>query len=119
MAEEKVGLGSVKRFGSRYGRKPKIKFSQIETEQRKHHKCPYCSKMAVKRLALGIWQCKKCNSKFAGKAYSVERTFTSKESDKGVREIEIFQKREENLDMESPEAEAQEEQAVEAEEEAR
>ena len=45
--EEK--LGSVKRFGARYGRKPKLKFSKIETEQRKLHKCPYCHKQ-VKSL---------------------------------------------------------------------
>ena len=75
--EEK--LGSVKRFGPRYGRKPKIKFSKIEAEQRKLHKCPYCSKIAVKRVAVGIWQCRKCNVKFAGKAYSLTKKITLKE----------------------------------------
>jgi len=69
--EEK--LGSVKRFGVRYGRKLKLKFSKIETEQRKLHKCPYCSKISVKRVAVGIWRCKKCDAKFTGKAYSVAR----------------------------------------------
>ena len=64
-------LGSVKRFGARYGRKLKVKFSKIETEQRKLHKCPYCSKTAVKRIAVGIWNCRKCNAKFTGKAYSI------------------------------------------------
>lgn len=77
-AEEK--LGSVKRFGARYGRKPKLKFSKIEAEQRKLHKCPYCSKTAVKRIAVGIWNCKKCNAKFAGKAYSVSKKIILKES---------------------------------------
>ncbi|MBI3027100.1 50S ribosomal protein L37ae [Candidatus Woesearchaeota archaeon] len=72
-------LGSVKRFGARYGRKLKLKFSKIEAEQRKLHKCPYCSKMAVKRLAVGIWQCRKCNSKFTGKAYSVSKKILVKE----------------------------------------
>jgi len=76
-SEEK--LGSVKRFGARYGRKTKLKFSKVETEQRKLHKCPYCSKVAVKRVALGIWQCRKCDAKFAGKAYSVTRKIVTKE----------------------------------------
>ncbi len=76
--EEK--LGSVKRFGARYGRKPKLKFSKIETEQRKLHKCPYCSKVAVKRVAAGIWQCRKCDAKFTGKAYSVTRKIITKEA---------------------------------------
>ncbi|MBI2653487.1 50S ribosomal protein L37ae [Candidatus Woesearchaeota archaeon] len=78
--EEKVA-GSVKRFGARYGRKPKLKFSKIETEQRKLHKCPYCNKMAVKRVAVGIWRCRKCNAKFTGKAYSVTRKILAKETE--------------------------------------
>ena len=72
-------LGSAKRFGARYGRKTKLKFSKVETEQRKLHKCPYCSKVAVKRVALGIWHCRKCNAKFTGKAYSVSKKIITKE----------------------------------------
>ena len=78
-SEQNLGLGSVKRFGARYGRKPKIRFSKIETEQRKLHKCPYCSKIAVKRVAVGIWKCKKCDAKFTGKAYSVLKKIITKE----------------------------------------
>ncbi|MEK6827838.1 MAG: 50S ribosomal protein L37ae [Nanoarchaeota archaeon] len=77
--EEKSGLGSVKRFGARYGRKLKVKFSKIEIEQRKLHKCPYCNKTAVKRMAVGIWNCKKCNAKFTGKAYSISKKIIIKE----------------------------------------
>jgi len=78
-SEEKTGLGSVKRFGARYGRKLKLKFSKIETEQRKLHKCPYCSKTAAKRVAVGIWKCRKCKAKFTGKAYSVSKKITAKD----------------------------------------
>jgi len=60
----------TKRFGARYGRKTKKKFAQVEKQQRAKHKCPYCNKIGVKRLAAGIWNCAKCNSKFAGKAYT-------------------------------------------------
>jgi len=60
----------TKRFGARYGRKPKVKFAQIENLQRASHKCPACQKAAVKRVAMGIWQCQKCHIKFAGKAYN-------------------------------------------------
>ena len=61
------------RFGARYGAKPKHKFAKIEKEQRKKHKCPYCNYVKVKRVAVGIWLCRKCNSKFTGKAYSVSK----------------------------------------------
>lgn len=70
MALEKK-YGSVKRFGARYGASLKEKFAKIEKEQRKKHDCPYCRKPQVKRVALGIWQCKKCGSKFSGKAYTI------------------------------------------------
>jgi len=75
----KNNLGSVKRFGARYGRKLKIKFSKIEYEQRKLHKCPYCNAISVKRLAMGIWFCRKCESKFTGKAYTVSKKIVVKE----------------------------------------
>ncbi len=61
----------TKRFGPRYGRKPKKKFSMLEKQHRAKHKCPYCNKDGVKRMALGIWHCAKCSSKFAGKAYTI------------------------------------------------
>ena len=86
--KSKENLGSVKRFGARYGRKPKVKFSKIETEQRKLHKCPYCNKVAVKRIAVGIWNCRKCNVKFTGKAYSVSKKIITKESEAAEEELE-------------------------------
>ncbi|MEK6951264.1 MAG: 50S ribosomal protein L37ae [Nanoarchaeota archaeon] len=60
----------IKRFGARYGTKPKVKFAKIEIQQRAKHKCSSCLKFAVKRLAAGIWQCRSCHVKFAGKAYT-------------------------------------------------
>ena len=68
-------LGSAKRFGPRYGAKTKHTFAKIEKEQRKFHKCPYCNAAKVKRLVMGIWNCRKCNAKFTGKAYSISKTF--------------------------------------------
>jgi large subunit ribosomal protein L37Ae len=32
--------------------------------------CPYCERVALKRVASGIWYCKKCKVKFAGGAYT-------------------------------------------------
>ena len=61
----------TKKFGPRYGRKVRERFSQVEDLQRGKHKCPYCNKLAVKRLAIGIWHCTKCDAKFTGKAYTL------------------------------------------------
>lgn len=70
-------LGSAKRFGPRYGSKPKHLFAKIEKEQRRLHKCPYCNALKVKRVAVGIWHCRKCNAKFTGKAYTISKPVSS------------------------------------------
>ena len=70
MATKKVGTAG--RFGARYGRKLRQKVAAVEKKLKQWHKCPYCKEKSVRRLASGIWQCRHCNSKFTGKAYSVE-----------------------------------------------
>ena len=70
MAVEKKA-GSTKRYGARYGKGLKIKAGMIEHQYRQKQKCPYCRKVGVKRVAVGIWNCKKCGAKFTGKAYSI------------------------------------------------
>lgn len=72
-------IASVKRFGARYGRTVKHKFGTLEASHRKKYKCPYCSKIALKRVAAGIWQCTKCNAKLASRAYTVSKRKTAKE----------------------------------------
>jgi len=69
MAE--TGLGSVKRFGTRYGRTVKHKLAKIEAGLRGKHKCPYCAKQKVKRVAMGIWNCQKCSTTFTARAYEI------------------------------------------------
>jgi len=63
---------SAGRFGPRYGSKQRQRVVDIELRQKKKKKCPYCKKTGVKRLASGIWLCKKCGKKFTGKAYYIE-----------------------------------------------
>ena len=60
---------STNRFGARYGRRIKDLFYSIEKEEKQKHKCPYCTYKQTKRVAKGIFVCKKCKSKFTGKAY--------------------------------------------------
>ncbi len=71
-------LSSIKRFGARYGRTVKHKFARIERDQRRTYKCPYCNYTKVKRVAAGIWQCRKCNVKFTGKAYTLAKKIVIK-----------------------------------------
>ena len=63
---------SAGRFGVRYGRKVRIKTAEIESHQRKKQSCVFCNGTA-KRLSKGIWQCKKCDKKFAGHTYFLKK----------------------------------------------
>jgi ribosomal protein L37AE/L43A len=43
-------------------------------------KCPYCHKAKkIIRIASGIWECTKCRSKFAGRAYAIGQKKTAVE----------------------------------------
>lgn len=69
MATKKVG--SAGRFGSRYGKTIRVKIAAIEKRERGRHPCPYCSKQQVRRVSLGVYECRKCHSKFTGRAYTL------------------------------------------------
>ena len=66
---KKKKVGSAGRFGARYGLRIRKKIIDIEKDQKAKHKCPFCMKIGVKRVASGIWRCTHCKAKFAGKAY--------------------------------------------------
>lgn len=65
----KKKIGSAGRFGSRYGKKVRSMVSEVERVQKRRHVCPNCNMPYVKRVASGIWECKKCGVKFAGLSY--------------------------------------------------
>jgi large subunit ribosomal protein L37Ae len=54
-----------------YGKSVRGRITEIEGRQRKKQKCPYCGKVALKRLSKGIWTCKKCGKKFASHTYYI------------------------------------------------
>ena len=61
--------GSAGRFGCRYGRFVRKRVADIEAISRSLHRCPKCDMQSVRRKGTGIWECRKCNYKFAGGAY--------------------------------------------------
>jgi large subunit ribosomal protein L37Ae len=60
---------SAGRYGPRYGKRVKANLVSIETKQRVKQKCPFCEKLAAKRVSKGIWKCRSCNKKFASDTY--------------------------------------------------
>jgi large subunit ribosomal protein L37Ae len=69
MSKRTKKVGSTGRFGPRYGTRTKKVIREIEKLQRKKHMCPKCERYTLKRVAAGIWECKKCGAKIAGGAY--------------------------------------------------
>ena len=108
-------IASIKRVGPRYGRTTRAKVGRIEHLQRGLHKCPYCNQIKVKRIASGIWQCKKCSSKFTNKAYFVSKTkkrrdATATETTEEVQEepeTQIEETQEEEIEQVQEEPETQ------------
>ena len=72
MATKLKKVKSAGRFGARYGKTVKDKLVKVETKQRVKQTCPFCKREGVKRIANGIWQCNKCEKKFAGNTYYLE-----------------------------------------------
>lgn len=57
------------KFGSKYGKRIRQDVLKAEKKSKASYKCPSCSRVSVKRLASGIWECAKCKVKFASGAY--------------------------------------------------
>jgi large subunit ribosomal protein L37Ae len=60
------------RFGAKHGKKARDKLVKVEDKQRIKQTCPFCKRDGVKRTAKGIWECKRCEKKFASNTYYLE-----------------------------------------------
>lgn len=65
-------VGSTGRFGPRYGTLARKRIAAVEKETRAKAPCPRCRSKRLFRVSIGIWQCRKCNLKFAGGAFKTE-----------------------------------------------
>lgn len=72
MATKRVG--STGKFGPRYGTRTKKMIAAIEKIQKQRQSCPLCERKSLKRVASGVWICRKCGGKIAGGAYFPEST---------------------------------------------
>jgi len=63
-------VGSSGRMGPRYGWKLRRQIRDIDRRAKARYECAYCGKVAVRRISTGIWRCSKCDSVFAGGAFS-------------------------------------------------
>ena len=79
-------VGTSGRFGARYGSTLRKRVAKLEQKMKQPHKCPQCQMPAVKRISVGVWQCRKCSYKFAGGAY-VPITMEGKKATRNVNRL--------------------------------
>jgi len=70
MTKRTKKVGVTGRFGARYGVKPRNELAAVLSVKAAAYECPSCKHVAVKRVARGIWRCRKCDLTFAGGAYT-------------------------------------------------
>ena len=95
MARRTKKVGSVGRFGPRYGVKIRRRILEVETVRKAVHPCPRCQAMSVRRVGSGIWRCRHCGLTFAGGAYKpVVTTSVKREIPPAAVAEEVEEKRE-------------------------
>lgn len=81
---KKVGISG--KFGPRYGMRIRKRYAELDQKMRRPYRCPTCERMGVKRVSTGIWECRKCGTKFAGGAY-LASTSMARTVDRAVKRV--------------------------------
>jgi large subunit ribosomal protein L37Ae len=97
-------VGPTRGLGVRYGSTVRKRYVKVITELRKPHRCQQCGFSRVKRVSVGVWQCGKCQYKFAGGAYTpvTKLGVVARRAAKGMP-VELAQKQATEAEVESVE----------------
>lgn len=71
MAKRTKKVGVTGKYGTRYGASLRKQAKKIEIQQHAKYPCAFCGKSAIKRKAVGIWDCRKCKKSIAGGAWTL------------------------------------------------
>merc|ERR1711970_951142 len=74
MAKRTKKVGIVGKYGTRYGASLRKTVKKMEITQHSTYICPFCGKEAMKRKAVGIWECSRCAKVVAGGAWVYSTT---------------------------------------------
>ena len=78
---------STGRFGVRYGARLRKRVREVESTSKTQHRCPKCPMFKVRKVSVGIWNCRKCNHTFTGGAWQ-PLTNSGKRAISTIRQIE-------------------------------
>ncbi|MCI4339049.1 MAG: 50S ribosomal protein L37ae [Thermoplasmata archaeon] len=69
MSKRTKKVGSAAWMGPRYGIRIRRRVLEIDRNMAKPAACPRCSTMTMHRVASGIFECRRCGTRFASNAY--------------------------------------------------
>jgi large subunit ribosomal protein L37Ae len=62
-------VGSAGWMGPRYGIRVRRRVIDIDSQKSRSFACPRCSTVTLHRVASGIFECRRCGTRFASNAY--------------------------------------------------
>jgi large subunit ribosomal protein L37Ae len=69
MSKRTKKVGSTAWMGPRYGIRIRRRVLEIDRNKAKPASCPRCSTVTLQRVASGIFECRRCGTRFASNAY--------------------------------------------------
>ena len=70
MSKRTKKVGSTGWMGPRYGIRIRRRVLEIDRERKRDAPCPRCSTVTLHRVASGIFECRRCGTRFASNAYT-------------------------------------------------
>jgi large subunit ribosomal protein L37Ae len=69
MSKRTKKVGATAWMGARYGIRVRRRVLEVDRSRAKPSACPRCSTVTVYRVASGIFECRRCGTRFASNAY--------------------------------------------------
>lgn len=70
MTQRTKKVGSTGWMGPRYGIRIRRRVLAIDRERTQNAPCPRCSTVTLHRVASGVFECRRCGTRFASNAYT-------------------------------------------------
>ena len=71
MGKRTKKLGIMGKFGTRYGAALKKMAKKLCESTAATYVCPFCGKDAIRRVAVSVWRCRRCEKILAGGAWQL------------------------------------------------
>jgi len=69
--KRRKGSTALKGLGVKFGATVRKRYGKVHRTLKQKRRCPGCTSLKFRRIAIGIWQCGKCEYKVAAGAYDV------------------------------------------------